>query len=649
MSFQISNYEYYLSGYTDRPYSLKEYKTTNINNNQNSDPNMCHVINVESDNNLSEISAISSSLSSSLSSQTSQSSLSSQTSLSSSLQSSQSHQSSQLTSSVSMNHNIIRSCDHFSGRIVETNDDLGLTINDMNRELRFNLNFGNININSYELIEMTNKFGAKNLQKNFQYKKIFKYFRKSDILKLYDKNEALKIIQKVQEIFSANLPTLASTTSKERINKFNFTRILNDTDTQWKSQNQSRITMDFGKYLDYTEDFITNLESHEVMNDYTYVRWFEPIHTDKLIIFGDFHGSFSTFVRHLLRFKKIGVIDENGKIKIGHYLIFLGDIVDRGIYSYEILMILYLLIINNPDQIILNNGNHEELTSNGRINKNIYGTISITDHRTYIGNFINELLGKFKDLEEMLEIYTEIQNVMRFQPSAILCRNPNDTEKIIFMAHGGLPHDKKNRNELEKSFRDKMAEKKSFYIHNDIGVSIRWNDFYGADNTDRSMRTAGDNSGIQKIGKNVLDNAKFYGIIMVIRGHEDLHHNMKLIGEGSLNWVSIKEETKKYISDPTKELKCKSDKNIFGNMTHAIKVDDIINKLNINNRDTNYLPIITISTNTDIGKNLTSDSYIVISFDNTLGTPDCVQNGGYKYKYHKYYNKIQIKSAKHNL
>ena len=95
----------------------------------------------------------------------------------------------------------------------------------------------------------------------------------------------------------------------------------------------------------------------------------------------------------------------------------------------------------------------------------------------------------------------------------------------------------------------------------------------------------------------------------------------------------------------TKELKCKFNNNIYGNMTHVIVVDENTNKLTINNNITDYLPYITISTNTDLGKNLTSDSYIALTFDNSLGNPNCSQNGGYfyKYKYCKYSEKIAFK------
>jgi hypothetical protein len=642
MSFQILNYEYFLDGYTDKPFSHKEYKTASIsnNNNNNNNKNTCHLITAKSNNEYNEYKEYkkkyyydnSDTSDISTISDISTLSLSNISDISSISKSSSTTSISSLSNMTNNNDNYIhRSCDHFSGNIVETEEDLELEIEDTNKELNFTLNFGDISISSYDLIKMTNKFGSKKLQKNYKFNEIIKHFGETNVMKLYEKNSALKIIKKVQEILKKFLPK-----ESNKIEIINFNSIYEKTENNIKSENLKIV-----QYFSYIENFIYNLYSQQKLNDYTFVRWFEPEYKDKIIILGDFHGSFSTFVRHLLRFKKMKILDEKGKLAEGYYLLFLGDIVDRGIYSYEILMILYLLIINNPDQIILNNGNHEELTTNGKINKSIYNNIDILDHNSYVGNFINEILGKYQNLKDMLEIYTEIQNIMLLQPSAILCKEPNNN--IIYMSHGCLPHDKNDKNKLNSFFKDKLKEKKSFYIHNDIGTSIRWNDFFGENNTSASRRTLGDNPLIQKIGKYVLDDAKTVGISMIIRGHEDLHYNTKIIKEGNKNWESIKNKNQ--------NLKCnfKSKSDIFGNMTNIVKLDEKSKKLIIDNQSTNYLPILTISTNTDIGKNLTSDSYIILTFDNSIRelncNPDIIQNGGNlsRYKFNKYAEKNQKK------
>lgn len=638
MSFTILNYEYHLEGYTDKPFSLKEYKTICINNDTNDN---CPIISTNSlyndkNNNNISLSSSMSSISSSLA--TSSSSNSSDSSCSSCYIS---RKNKIIQENQREKHNIIRSCDHFNGNLIETNENVDLIINDKNNELQFNIKFGDINISSYDLIKMTNKFGAKKMQKNFDHGKIFKYFRDSDVLKLYDKEKILNIIYKVQDIYNSRIKEIENNC----INIINFFSILKETDLEWEKNNDPINQLDHKYHFDYIDAFMTSFSSFQRNNDFTHIKIIKTNQEEKLVVFGDFHGSFSTFIRHLLRFKKIGIMDENCKIQNNFKIIFLGDIVDRGIYSYEILIILYLLIINNPNQIILINGNHEELGTNGRLNRTLYNADIIEDSKSYVGNFINELFGKFKNLNDMLEIYTGIINIMRLQPSALLCQDPILNNKMIYMAHGCLPHDQNNINNLNQTFKEKLKQKKSFCLSNDIGISIRWNDFYGSNNTIKSSRTYNNTLEIQKIGKNILDDANDSGIVMVIRGHEDLNYNTKLIEDGSFDWISINEEVIENSDDNYDILECKNNNDKFGNMTHIININNTDNKLIINKKKTNYLPIMTISTNTDIGKNLTSDSYIIISFSKH-DSPKCninnQQGGNYKYKYIKYANKISF-------
>lgn len=139
---------------------------------------------------------------------------------------------------------------------------------------------------------------------------------------------------------------------------------------------------------------------------------------------------------------------------------------------------------------------------------------------------------------------------------------------------------------------------------------------------------------MKRIGKHVLYDES--DIVMVIRGHEDLDYNIKVMKDDSQNWQSI--------SNLEHNLKCNIKNNKFDNMTHNITINknDKKHHLIINDKQTDFLPIITVSTNTDLGKNLIKDSYVILSFDESLGEPNCVQYGGniYKHKYYKYLTKI---------
>ena len=64
----------------------------------------------------------------------------------------------------------------------------------------------------------------------------------------------------------------------------------------------------------------------------------------KVIVFGDIHGGFHTFFRSLLRLYNMGVITNMLTLEINpeYCIVFLGDVIDRGVYGVEIY---YLLMI----------------------------------------------------------------------------------------------------------------------------------------------------------------------------------------------------------------------------------------------------------------------------------------------------------------
>lgn len=73
---------------------------------------------------------------------------------------------------------------------------------------------------------------------------------------------------------------------------------------------------------------------------------------EPVIIIGDIHGQFYDMI-HM--FEK--VVDPRGLPNTN--LLFLGDYVDRGIFSLEVLVFLFSLKLNYPKAIIMLRGNHE--------------------------------------------------------------------------------------------------------------------------------------------------------------------------------------------------------------------------------------------------------------------------------------------------
>ena len=128
-------------------------------------------------------------------------------------------------------------------------------------------------------------------------------------------------------------------------------------------------------------------------------------------IFGDIHGQFEDMCR---LFKAFGSPDHHiGDIEECKY-IFLGDIVDRGRHSLEVLTLLVALKIQYPTHVYLVRGNHED----SAMNKN-YGF-----GQECMSRFGNEVFGA--------DVWTAYDNMFNVLPLAAV------VNKRILCVHGGI-------------------------------------------------------------------------------------------------------------------------------------------------------------------------------------------------------------------
>jgi len=80
-----------------------------------------------------------------------------------------------------------------------------------------------------------------------------------------------------------------------------------------------------------------------------------------LAIFSDLHGSVHSLLRSLKALVAEGYLNDDFTVKNPNfYLIFLGDYVDRGAFTPEVLYVLMKLKLVNPSHVFLLIGNHEE-------------------------------------------------------------------------------------------------------------------------------------------------------------------------------------------------------------------------------------------------------------------------------------------------
>lgn len=88
------------------------------------------------------------------------------------------------------------------------------------------------------------------------------------------------------------------------------------------------------------------------------------IPASKLFVRADLHGDLKSLLENLKELKKQGLLDQNYRCAPGTHLVFLGDYMDRGDYSLQVLEILIRLKTENPEHVYLIRGNHENVNMN---------------------------------------------------------------------------------------------------------------------------------------------------------------------------------------------------------------------------------------------------------------------------------------------
>ena len=342
----------------------------------------------------------------------------------------------------------------------------------------------------------------------------------------------------------------------------------------------------------YLKNIMTNKDLQNLkeqnINDSILIR-LDITKKNKIVMFGDFHGSFHTFFRLLCRLHRYDILNlDTFEIKDSYKIIFLGDILDRGKYALDIIyIIIRLIVVNNINKdnikIIYNRGNHE--TSNIFERDGFYEEV-----KTKFNNDIN-------NIDTFFIKYIKLLNLL---PSAVLL-NCEDT--LIWCSHGGFPR---------RFINERLSDKRLQIFKNNDSTDIRWSDFGGvSDSTnkeDHIQSTRGNDivkytiHGATKFLKN--NNIKF-----IIRGHQDSNGNSFLFDkEGFVNIISdpkmIDIDNFLYYNNPS-----------LSNTKYGYRVEGAIARLKLDNINNNFFPIITISTNTDTRRYLNSDSFALLRFD----------------------------------
>ncbi|GMR38336.1 hypothetical protein PMAYCL1PPCAC_08531, partial [Pristionchus mayeri] len=160
------------------------------------------------------------------------------------------------------------------------------------------------------------------------------------------------------------------------------------------------------------------------------------------VIIGDIHGQYTDLTRIFDMFRS----EREPGYTTSRY-VFLGDYVDRGRQSLEIVMLLFMLKYIYPSQLALLRGNHEFRA----INK-AYG-------------FLAEITERFLDRKKSIELFEMFNEVFSHLPLSCLFAGS------ILCMHGGISSKMKTRDDLLK-----IPKPLKDVATNEIATDLLWAD-----------------------------------------------------------------------------------------------------------------------------------------------------------------------------
>ena len=203
---------------------------------------------------------------------------------------------------------------------------------------------------------------------------------------------------------------------------------------------------------------------------------------ENLIVVGDLHGDIQTLNQIVSEVNEKKFL-ENPRNK----LIFLGDYVDRGRNSVEVLYRICELKIKYPDSVVLMRGNHEAVKE-----------FPFTNHDLPIK--VAQIFGASEEV-----VYEKISKFFQLLTVIVII------EKKLFLVHGGLPADVIGNYDNMESLLD-------YQKHHTL-EDFLWNDPRSIETWEISRRKFGKHFG-KSITKRWLSASN---TCVVIRGHEPCH------------------------------------------------------------------------------------------------------------------------------
>jgi hypothetical protein len=335
----------------------------------------------------------------------------------------------------------------------------------------------------------------------------------------------------------------------------------------------------------------------------------------EILVIGDIHSSFHSLFDIITKNRDSMFKGNTMTLKNNKYIIFLGDIVDRGPYSLELLLFVFNLKLENFNKVFIINGNHED-----------YG-----DWKRSMGK---EIISQFPSSNDDF-----IKKVLWFLPSVIFLKFGNEW---YHLSHGAFM-DEHSKNDDIKTF---LGSKKPFlYLERENkNNELKWGDFYNSESKFTNMLPYDRSHFGVDVTNRYLDRN---GIKCIISGHQDVV-NLAIMS-GDIN------KYKKIIDMGSKQFEKCSQGHGYGYDLLCIKMDNkkYPDELELHpgkgDKDSNFIALVT-STAT-ISKNIQTNTYLkfrsvkVKKSTGLSGGKREGQNGYYYTKYMKYKTKYMLRKS----
>ena len=290
------------------------------------------------------------------------------------------------------------------------------------------------------------------LIKDIYYKFYKEYFKNEELNENWNLESSTKS-DKESEIINKDLKNKELNESSNKESKI-FNEDLNlNLETSTESDKESEILIN-----NSTKNFNINLDINEIEDKYynTYIIKQTLPKESKIIYLGDYHSSVHSLIDIIINLRNKNILTDEYKLADNYYIVFLGDIVDRGPLGIECLYIIYLLFLinnsNEKERVFILNGNHEEKETYSRFDFH-------------------------KELEYQLKPDTikKVEELIRYLPFALFIKIDEQSKWYQF-CHGGI--DKHQLNfENFRSFLDSNTNYLTLSYKTNEVVGFLWSDF----------------------------------------------------------------------------------------------------------------------------------------------------------------------------